>query len=47
MEVIPIKSTWKGEGLVDTEQLGRWKSDMEVKGSGSTKEKVYKEEIEF
>ena len=47
MEVIPTKSTWKGEGFVDTEQLGRRKSEMEVKESGSTKEKVHKEEIAF
>lgn len=24
----PIKGTWKCEGLVELEQLGRWKSEM-------------------
>lgn len=38
----PIKGTWKSEGLVDPEQLGRWGS----KGQGEAKRKV-KEDIQF
>ena len=28
----PIKGTWKCEGLVELEQLGRWKSEMGGQG---------------
>lgn len=38
----PIKGTWKSEGLVDPEQLGRWRS----RGQKEPKRKV-KEEMQI
>lgn len=43
----PIKGTWKCEGLVDSEKLGRWKSEMKIKWSGRAKEEGHKEESQL
>lgn len=37
----PIKGTWKSEGLVDPEQLGRWRS----RGQKEPKRKVIVEKM--